>query len=168
MRFDVYGVGNALVDLQAQVADALVDAVGFNKGIMTLVDDAQQQAVLERIASLPLNRCAGGSAANTVVGVADFGGAAAYCGKVANDSWGEFFLKDMRDLGVTIDVTPAESGQTGTCARSTPASARSRSPAVSTRVPRATPQRSQTASAPPARPSEIASPQRSPRGSSYS
>ena len=76
MKFDVYGVGNALVDVQAQVSDDLIVETGFEKGIMTLVDDAQQQVVLQKLAGLPLNRCAGGSAANTIVGIADFGGRA--------------------------------------------------------------------------------------------
>ena len=115
MKYDVFGVGNALVDIQAQVSDSLLAETGFDKGIMTLVDDAQQQAVLAKLQGLPLNRCAGGSAANTIVGVADFGGKAAYVGKVAADEVGEFFLKDMREMGVTIEVKPADVGQTGTC-----------------------------------------------------
>ena len=114
MKYDVFGVGNALVDIQAQVSDALLVETGFDKGIMTLVDDAQQAAVLARLQGLPLNRCAGGSAANTIVGIADFGGKAAYVGKVAADEVGEFFLKDMREMGVTIEVKPAAAGQTGT------------------------------------------------------
>ena len=116
MKYDVYGVGNALVDIQAQVSDELLAETGFDKGIMTLVDDAQQQSIIAKIAGNPLNRCAGGSAANTIVGIADFGGKAAYVGKVADDKTGEFFLKDMRDMGVTIEVTAAAEGQTGTCA----------------------------------------------------
>ena len=62
------------------------------------------------------NRCAGGSAANTIVGIAEFGGKTAYCGKVANDEAGSFFLEDMRQLGVTIDVPPTHEGTSGTCA----------------------------------------------------
>lgn len=116
MKYDVFGVGNALVDIQAQVSDELLIATGFDKGIMTLVDDQQQQRLLDQLNGLPLNRCAGGSAANTIVGVADFGGKAAYVGKVASDEVGEFFLKDMRDMGVTIEVKPSPSGQSGTCA----------------------------------------------------
>jgi len=81
-----------------------------------LVDDEQQQMVLQKLAHLPQNQCAGGSAANTVVGVADFGGRAAFCGKVAADPHGEFFLQDMRDVGVQMDVPPASRGPTGTCA----------------------------------------------------
>lgn len=116
MKYDVFGVGNALVDIQAQVTDAVVQATGFDKGIMTLVDDDQQNKVVAELAGLPLNRCAGGSAANTIVGVAQFGGKAAYVGKVANDETGHFFLEDMRKMGVTIEVAPAAEGQSGTCA----------------------------------------------------
>lgn len=116
MKFDVYGIGNALVDIQAQVDDAIVKEFGFDKGIMTLVDDQQQLGVLERLDGFSLNRCAGGSAANTIVGVADFGGKAAYCGKVGNDEVGTFFLDDMRKLGITIDTPVVNDGQSGTCA----------------------------------------------------
>ena len=116
MRYDVFGVGNALVDIQARVSDHWVAETGFEKGIMTLVNDGQQKSVLSRLDGISLNRCAGGSAANTIMGIAHFGGKAAYAGKVANDEVGEFFLRDMRKMGVTIDVAAAASGQTGTCA----------------------------------------------------
>jgi sugar/nucleoside kinase (ribokinase family) len=116
MKFDVFGIGNALVDIQAQVSDEQLQAAGFEKGIMTLVDDEQQRQVLLSLDGLPLNRCAGGSAANTVMGIANFGGQTAYTGKVAADEIGQFFLDDMRGQGVTIEVAPATSGQTGTCA----------------------------------------------------
>ena len=113
--YDVFGVGNALVDVQARIEDAMLTELNIDKGIMTLVDHDQQQRVLAALDGRPLNRCAGGSAANTIVAVADFGGSAAYVGKVGDDETGEFFLQDMRDLGVTIDVQPAQQAS-GTCA----------------------------------------------------
>ncbi|MEL7264808.1 MAG: adenosine kinase [Planctomycetota bacterium] len=113
---DVYGVGNALVDIQARVTDALLVESGYDKGIMTLVDDETQASLLHRLDGLPLNRCAGGSAANTIVGIADLGGKASYVGKTAADETGDFFLGDMRQLGVQIDTPPASEGRTGTCA----------------------------------------------------
>lgn len=116
MSYDVYGVGNALVDVQAQVSDDFVQALGINKGIMTLVDDAAQSDVLAKLNGIPLNQCAGGSAANTIVGLAEFGGSAAFAGKVASDEVGDFFLNDMRALGVDYRVPRAPAGQTGTCA----------------------------------------------------
>lgn len=114
-RFDVFGVGNALVDIQSQVEESLLTDLSIDKGVMTLVDDAQQGQVLGRLDGRPLNRCAGGSAANTIVAVADFGGSAAFVGKVGQDAIGEFFLKDMRELGIHVDVTPCDA-PTGTCA----------------------------------------------------
>ncbi len=114
MAINVYGVGNALVDIQAQVSDDVVTELDFSKGFTTLIDDATQQRVLQRLDGILLTRCAGGSAANTIIGIAQFGGSAAYAGKVADDSIGEFFQKDLRELGVAIEVPPA-TGQSGTC-----------------------------------------------------
>ncbi|MCA9033294.1 MAG: adenosine kinase, partial [Planctomycetaceae bacterium] len=114
VSLDVYGVGNALVDMQVSVSDETLETLKFAKGIMTLVDEETQQQVLGKISGMSVNRCAGGSAANTIVGVADFGGRAAYVGKVGQDEVGQFFLDDMRKLGVRIEVQPSE-GQSGTC-----------------------------------------------------
>lgn len=114
MHYDVYGVGNALVDIQARITDGTLDTLRFAKGVMTLVDEKTQMRVLAEIDGAKITRCAGGSAANTIMGVADFGGKAAYAGKVGSDSLGEFFLEDMRKMGVTIEV-PVTDGQTGTC-----------------------------------------------------
>jgi sugar/nucleoside kinase (ribokinase family) len=114
MTFDVYGVGNSLVDIQARVSDEVVSQLGFHKGVMTLVDETIQRRVLGALERTPLSRCAGGSAANTVIALADFGGSAAYAGKVGAEPLGYFFLDDMRKIGVTIE-SPTASGQTGTC-----------------------------------------------------
>ena len=114
MSYAVYGVGNALVDIQAQVSDEMLERLKFDKGVMTLVDDETQQRVLAALDGVSVSRCAGGSAANTIIGVADFGGKAAYAGKTGRDDLGEFCLADMRKMGVTIEVPPAE-GRTGTC-----------------------------------------------------
>ncbi len=115
MPYDVFGVGNALVDIQAHISDEVLARLDYAKGIMTLVDEETQQQVLGALGAVDTHRCAGGSAANTIVGIADFGGKAAYCGKTAGDVIGEFFLSDMREMGVAIDVTPAAEGETGTC-----------------------------------------------------
>jgi len=114
-KVDVLGVGNALVDIQARVPDSLLPQLGINKGIMTLVDDERQAEVLGKLGGGPLHRCAGGSAANTIVALADLGASAAYVGKVGDDEVGSFFLNEMRDLGITMDVQPADA-QTGTYA----------------------------------------------------
>ena len=113
MPFDVYAIGHALVDIQARVSDEILAQTGFTKGIMTLVDEAAQRRVLTALFDLPINRCAGGSAGNTIMGIADFGGKGAYAGKVGNDALGEFCVADMRKIGVTMDV-PKAAAQTGT------------------------------------------------------
>ena len=113
MSYDVFGVGASLVDIQAQVNDQLIRDLGFDKGIMTLVEEEAQQKVLSQLNGQSITRCAGGSAANTIMGVADFGGTAAFAGKVGANEIGEFFLEDMRKMGVTIEV-PTADGQTGT------------------------------------------------------
>ncbi len=115
MVYDVYGVGNSLVDIQAHVSDEVVQRLEYAKGIMTLVDADTQQQVLEHLGDVSIYRCAGGSAANTIMGIVDFGGTAAYGGKTADDALGRFFLEDMWKQGIAIDVSPAAEGTTGTC-----------------------------------------------------
>ena len=114
--YDVLGVGNALVDIQAKVENELLVELAIDKGIMTLVDDAQQVGVLNQLNGRPLNRCAGGSAANTIVALADFGGRGAFIGKIGEDEVGDFFLEDMRELGIKIEVDPTKGSPSGTCA----------------------------------------------------
>ena len=114
MTLDVYGVGNTLVDIQVQVSDQLLESLGFAKGMMTLVDHDAQQRVLQVLGQLPRNQSAGGSAANTILGISGLGGRTAYAGKVGDDNLGRFCLEDMRANQVTVDV-PFSDGPTGTC-----------------------------------------------------
>lgn len=113
MPYDVYGVGAALVDIQARVRDEIFARLPYAKGIMTLVEESIQKNVLTYLSETSFSRCAGGSAANTIIGIAEFGGKTAFAGKVGSDPLGEFFLKDMSDLGIRIEVPPTD-GQTGT------------------------------------------------------
>ncbi|TWT80896.1 5-dehydro-2-deoxygluconokinase [Planctomycetes bacterium CA13] len=114
--YDVLGVGNALVDIQAKVEDAILSELGFDKGVMTLVDDEKQRSVLHRLNGHPLNCCAGGSVANSIVALAEFGGSGAFIGKIGRDDVGESFLRDMRDIGVSVDLEPTDALRTGTSA----------------------------------------------------
>lgn len=114
MAYDVYAVGNALVDIQARVPEEMLPSVGFAKGVMTLVDDDAQQKVLDALAHAEMNQCPGGSAANTVIGIADFGGKAAYAAKVGDDSLGSFYGDEFGRLGVDFRTMPADA-PTGTC-----------------------------------------------------
>ena len=114
-KFDVYGIGNALVDIQFDVAPEFLDRMGIAKGLMTLVDEQRQQELLDALAGIESNRSSGGSAANTMVAMAQFGGTAAYGCKVAQDQLGEFFVKDMRAGGVACQSPRSVDGVTGKC-----------------------------------------------------
>ena len=112
---DVVGVGNALVDIQCQVPESFLGEIGFEKGIMTLVDDDKQSAVLSRMPVDQIHRCSGGSAANTIVGLVQLGGTGGYIGRVGKDDIGEFFRQDMLQHGVQVHCDDADA-PSGTCA----------------------------------------------------
>lgn len=97
-RFDVVGIGNALVDVIAHAADSFLDLHGLTKGWMDLID-AERALVLYRALGSAVEM-SGGSAANTMCGVASFGGTAAYLGKVSDDDLGVVFGHDLRAVGV--------------------------------------------------------------------
>jgi sugar/nucleoside kinase (ribokinase family) len=111
---DVVGIGNALVDVLAHGTDEFVHEHGLVKGTMHLVDEARARRLYQAMG--PGVEISGGSAANTIVGVASFGGRAHYVGKVRNDQLGEVFVHDLRSTGVGFDTAPATSGPaTGRC-----------------------------------------------------
>lgn len=102
------------MDLQLRCTDRFLEEIGVQKGIMTLVDEDRQRQVLELLAGHKVHLCSGGSACNTIVGIADFGGRCAYACKVGNDTYGARYVEEMRSLGVTVEVPP-NAGSTGTC-----------------------------------------------------
>ncbi|MBF0281196.1 MAG: adenosine kinase [Zetaproteobacteria bacterium] len=112
--YDVYGVGNAIMDIQVRCEDAFLENNGIEKGIMTLVEEHRQSDILNALSDHRVHYCSGGSAANTIVGIRDFGGKVAYAGKTGADDYGHRYLNEMRDMGVAIEVE-TRSGQTGTC-----------------------------------------------------
>ena len=107
-RFDVVAIGHAIVDVLAHVDEAFLTAHGIAKGAMTLID-AFRAETLERAMSKALE-ASGGSAANTAVGVASFGGRAAFIGKVRDDRLGGVFAGEIRKSAVTFESLPAKSG----------------------------------------------------------
>jgi sugar/nucleoside kinase (ribokinase family) len=113
-RFDVYGVGNALVDIQVQVDAEFLAAHGLEKGVMTLVTARKQRELLDLVGHLPTKTSPGGSACNTVVGLANFGGQAYYAGKVGDDEHGAYFQTALTEVGIHSTV-PRGHGATGTC-----------------------------------------------------
>jgi len=114
MNYNVYGVGNAIMDLQVQCDDAFLAANGIEKGIMTLTEPDRQQAILQALSDHTIHYCSGGSAANTIVGVADMGGKTAYASKTGHDAFGRQYLSEFATLGVHTHVDAAD-GDTGTC-----------------------------------------------------
>ena len=113
-RRRVQAIGNAIVDLEVEVDDRFVERLGVAKGQMMLVDAALQREVLAALEGHRVHRSSGGSAANTAVGIAELGGEAAFCGKVARDELGSFYLEDLRRANVQVATLPGD-GQTGTC-----------------------------------------------------
>lgn len=114
LRYDVAGIGNALVDVIANTDDAFLLANGIEKGGMTLIDAARAD---ELYAKMPAAiQTSGGSCANTIAGLASLGGKGAFFGKVRNDQLGDVFIHDIRSLGIDFPATPAEDGTpTGRC-----------------------------------------------------
>jgi adenosine kinase len=108
VRHDVLGIGNAIVDVIAKAGDDFLVAHGMNKGGMALIDEARAQTIYTAMG--PSAQSSGGSAANTMVGVASLGGRAAFIGKVKDDELGRAFAGDIRAAGVIFDTKPASAG----------------------------------------------------------
>jgi sugar/nucleoside kinase (ribokinase family) len=106
--YDVAAIGNAIVDVIAPCGDDFLADEGLAKGGMMLIDDAQAETLYGRMA--PGIEASGGSAANTVAGVASLGGRSAYIGKVADDTLGQVFTHDINAIGVSFDIAPLVGG----------------------------------------------------------
>lgn len=116
-KYNVYGIGNALVDMEFEVTDSFLEKHDVNKGVMTLVDEDTQSQLIEDISREEAVEKPGGSAANTVFAVSQFGGKAFYSCKVADDTFGDIYLKDMDEAGIdtNFDRQEREGGITGKC-----------------------------------------------------
>jgi adenosine kinase len=113
-RFDVLGIGNAIVDVITRAEENFLLQQGMRKGAMTLIDEARAEAIYDAMG--PAVETSGGSAANTVVGVASLGGRAAFVGKVKDDELGRTFSHDIRAAGVAFATAPVSAGpSTGRC-----------------------------------------------------
>jgi sugar/nucleoside kinase (ribokinase family) len=108
LRYDVLGIGNAIVDVLARAEDDFLQKQGMAKGTMALIDEKRADAIYDSMG--PAVEISGGSAANTVVGVASLGGRAAFVGKVKDDEFGRTFAHDIRAAGVAFDTPPASAG----------------------------------------------------------
>ena len=106
--YDVAAIGNAIVDVIAPATDAFLAENGLDKGAMMLVDPARSAALYAKMAAGV--EASGGSAANTIAGLASFGGRGAFMGKVADDQLGEVFAHDMRAIGARFENAPLVGG----------------------------------------------------------
>lgn len=106
-KFDVLGIGNAIMDVISPVTDGFLSDNGIDKGGMTLIDEPRALALNKKFSKIGNpQEIAGGSAANTLVGIAQLGVKAAYIGKVANDTTGKRFSKGMNHAGVSYATKP--------------------------------------------------------------
>ena len=113
-RFDVVAIGNAIVDVIARADDALITAEGLTKGSMRLIDAEEAERLYAAMG--PAIEMSGGSAANTLAGMAVLGQRCSFIGQVADDQLGHVFTHDLRALGVAYETPPlAEGAPTARC-----------------------------------------------------
>jgi len=111
-RLAVAGVGNALLDITTEDHDGIHERLGLVKGAMNLVDLERAREIYSHMG--PARETSGGSAANTIAGVAALGGTAGFAGKVSNDNFGEVFAHDLKSLGAEVDLAYADAANIGT------------------------------------------------------
>ena len=118
-QYDLYGIGAALLDTEIEVSDSDLQTLGVDKGVMTLVDDARQQQLVDDLKDhlVTAKRACGGSGANTVIAASYFGLRTFYSCKVAADDNGDFYRADLSSAGVAYPAAlqRADGGTTGKC-----------------------------------------------------
>jgi sugar/nucleoside kinase (ribokinase family) len=112
-KYDVLGIGNAIFDVLVQTDEGFLAAHGMAKGGMALIDEARAASIYRDMG--PAVEMSGGSAANTIVGVANLGARAAYVGKVRDDQIGGLYVHDIRAAGVAFETQPAAGGPATGC-----------------------------------------------------
>jgi sugar/nucleoside kinase (ribokinase family) len=111
---DVLGIGNALVDVLSQESDQTLDGLGLTKGTMALIEEPRMAELYDAMG--PGTEVSGGSAANTIVGVAALGGRAHYIGRVRDDQLGRVYVHDIHSMGIGYTTPLADDGPaTGCC-----------------------------------------------------
>jgi sugar/nucleoside kinase (ribokinase family) len=112
-KYDVLGIGNAIFDVLVQTDEGFLARHNMAKGGMALIDEAQAAAIYRDMG--PATEMSGGSAANTIVGLASLGARAAYVGKIKDDQIGKMYAHDIRAAGVAFDTAPAAQGPATGC-----------------------------------------------------
>src|SRR5438270_4520947 len=112
-KYDVLGIGNAIFDILVQTDEGFLAAHGMNKGAMALIDEARAAAIYRDMG--PAVEMSGGSAANTIVGLASLGARAAFIGKVRDDAIGRLYRHDIQAANVALATAPAMDGPATGC-----------------------------------------------------
>jgi sugar/nucleoside kinase (ribokinase family) len=112
-KYDVLGIGNAIFDVLVQTDERFLSRHGMTKGGMALIDESRAAAIYRDMG--PATEMSGGSAANTIVGLANLGARAAYVGKVKDDQIGRLYSHDIRAAGVAFETRPATDGPATGC-----------------------------------------------------
>jgi sugar/nucleoside kinase (ribokinase family) len=112
-KYDVLGIGNAIFDVLVQTDESFLSRHGMAKGGMALIDEARALSIYQDMG--PAIEMSGGSAANTIVGVANLGARAAYVGKVRDDQIGRLYTHDIRAAQVAFETKPASDGPATGC-----------------------------------------------------
>src|SRR5450755_1195195 len=112
-KYDVLGIGNAIFDVLVQTDESFLSSHGMTKGGMALIDEARAASIYSDMG--PAIEMSGGSAANTIVGLANLGARAAYVGKVRDDQIGRLYSHDIRAAGVAFETTAASDGPATGC-----------------------------------------------------
>ena len=112
-KYDVLGIGNAIFDVLVQTDEGFLASHGMTKGGMALIDEARAASIYRDMG--PATEMSGGSAANTIVGLANLGARTAYVGKVRDDQIGRLYTHDIRAAGVAFETRPADDGPATGC-----------------------------------------------------
>ena len=116
-KYDVYALGNALVDIEYHVEAKQLSAMGIDKGIMTLIDEPQHNHLVNYLGDSHEKMACGGSAANSLIAIAQMGGRCHFSCRVAQDMAGQFYMRDLKQSGIDTDSHQQmdEAGMSGKC-----------------------------------------------------
>ena len=114
-KYNIYGIGGALVDTEVEVSDKFLADARIDKGVMTLVDESRQRELLDALSAeeRKLVKKCGGSVCNSVVAASSLGSKAFFSGKVADDADGELYVSDLKRAGVDFHSAGQDPGNTG-------------------------------------------------------
>ena len=116
-NYDVYAIGNALVDIEYHASEANLKQLGIDKGVMTLIDQQRQHELMQQLGDTHEKMACGGSAANSIIALAQMGASTHFDCRVSNDQSGEFYARDLHDSGVHSMLKEKQlvDGVTGKC-----------------------------------------------------